>query len=125
MIFLLIINLLNLNTILLYISKNNNIIKNQFILYKYAITNIYMNKQNQRKWGIMFVLLQEYGLYGYTIYIEVLKIHKQKDINLDVFEIVKSWIYSKFISKKRKWSRNGKSIPTVALMELNQKKLNP
>ena len=94
--------------------KINNIIKNQFILYKYAITNIYMNKQNQRKWGIMFVLLQEYGLYGYTIYIRGFENPQTKDINLDVFEIVGYEYTQNLFLKKGNDQEIGKSIPTAA-----------
>ena len=94
--------------------KINNIIKNQFILYKYAITNIYMNKQNQRKWGIMIVLLQEYGLYGYTIYIRGFENPQTKDINLDVFEIVGYEYTQNLFLKKGNDQEIGKSIPTAA-----------
>jgi len=50
----------------------NEIIKNEFIIYKYAVSSVFVNNEiKQTQYGILFVLLQEFGFYGYTIFLKM------------------------------------------------------
>jgi len=69
------------------ILKVYDIVKEQFIIYKYAIGNVFIDKKtNHKKFGLLIVLLQEYGLYGYTIYLRGFE--QNGEIILDSYDLV-------------------------------------
>ena len=95
--------------------KINSIAKNQFILYKYAIANIYLNKKNNHtKFGIIIILLENYGVYGYTIYIRGYEDLDTKEIILDSYEVVGFEYTSKLFLEKPYLNLKQYNIPSAA-----------
>lgn len=95
--------------------KINNIIKNQFILYKYAIANIFLNKKNNHtKFGIIFILLENFGVYGYTIYIRGYEDLNTKEIIFDSYEVVGFEYTSKLFLEKPYMNLKKYDIPSAA-----------
>ena len=104
--------------------KINNIIKKQFVLYKYAIANLFLNKKNNhQKFGIIFILLESYGLYGYSLYIRGYEDITTKEIIFDSFEIVGYEYTSKLFLEKPYLNLKKYDIPDAAQFETKQEKL--
>ena len=104
--------------------KINNIIKRQFILYKYAIANIFLNKKNNHtKFGIIFILLENFGVYGYTIYVRGYEDLNTKQIIFDSYEIVGYEYTSKLFLEKPYLNLKKYNIPSAAQYGVKPEKI--
>ena len=59
----------SIKTVNLLLQKIYNIVSFKFIVYKYKISNVSKYENGKYSYGLIVVLLQKFGYFGYTIYI--------------------------------------------------------